>query len=107
MFVSGAPIESVSVAYNEIASTRQSFACSLFLFDDPLTAQNGFESACDEIRPPFRYPNIGEQACRGAEREGEVVLIVRSGPTLIWIWADDNGQGIETVAGRILDRLNK
>jgi hypothetical protein len=107
IFAGGAPLVSASAAFNDIESTRQSFACSLYIFEDAATALGGFESACNEVRPPFRFPNIGEQACQGTAREREVILVVLDKTALIWIWADTNGEGIDTVANRILDRLNK
>jgi hypothetical protein len=104
IFFAGAPTLVSTLAYNDVASTRQSFSCTIFAFADEQTAQRGFDSACDELTPPFHYPAIGDQACRGGEQE--VNLIFRKGTFVVWIWADLNGKGIEDTADRVAERLN-
>ena len=105
IFLGGAPTLVSTLAYNDISSTRQSFSCTIFAFADETTAQKGFESACDELQPPFRFPAIGDQACRDGEQE--VNLIFRKGTYIVWLWVDYKGVGIEDTANRILDRLSR
>ena len=105
IFIAGAPPLVSTLAYNDTTSTRQSFSCSMFVFEDEQIAQQGFESACDELRPPYDFPDISDQACQGGEQE--TILVFRHDNILVWIWADYNGYWIENVANRIEDRLNK
>jgi len=104
IFVSGPPVASSTVAYNDISSTHQSFSCSLFAFSDENTVQLTYQRACDELLLPYHYPRVGEQvACQGGE--GEVNLAFYKGTVLVWIWADYNGEGIVDVARGLEERL--
>lgn len=93
---------SSNVAYNA-SETRQSFDCTLFVFTDEDSVRRAYEIACDELTPPFSFPNIGDHACQGGQRE--VTLIFRKGALLGWIWADFNGVFIRDLARKLADRL--
>lgn len=103
IFLGKDPAMISTLAWNDISSSRQTFSCTIFVFADYQLAQNGFQRACDELTPPFRFPNYGELACRAGDQE--VNVIFQKDIFLVWIWADYKGLGIEKVAQNIDSRL--
>jgi hypothetical protein len=106
IFTGGEPYVSSTVAYNDTSSTHQSFSCSVFVFSDPNAVAVAHQRACDEIDFPIDFFRIGKQvACQGGD--SEVILSFYKGNALVWIWADNNGEGIESVARIMEDRLTE
>lgn len=93
-----------SLGWNDIASTRQSFNCTILVYADVPTAQNALQIACNTLRPPFSYPDFGEISCQAGTNE--VSLIFQKDVYLVWLWADYQGKGIRDVA-KILDERVK
>lgn len=100
-FPEGDPILTSALAWNETSTNRQTFSCSLFVFPDELTAQKNIQYACNTLRPPIKYPNLGDFACQDGQQE--VNLVFQKDVYIIWLWADYEGKGVTEVA-KILDR---
>lgn len=92
-----------TLAWNDINSSRQTFSCTLLVFPDVASAQNGLHRACDELLPPIRFPNIGDLTCQAGSQE--VVIVFQKDVYLVWVWADFQGEGIQDVAKRLESRL--
>ncbi len=105
IFFEDQPILVSTLAWNDIASTRQTLSCTMFTFADEQLATQGFQRACDQLRPPFRFPDIADQACQSGGQE--INLIFRKGTYLVWLWVDYKGQGIEHLTDQIIDRLDQ
>ncbi|GAB4581565.1 MAG: hypothetical protein Fur0022_43140 [Anaerolineales bacterium] len=103
IFLEGSPTLISNRTWNDIASTRQTFSCTIYVFAEVSIAQENMQTACGELKPPLQFPRNGDLSCRNGDQE--VNLIFQKDEFIVWIWADYQGQGIERVANRLEDRI--